>query len=66
MFAPTIAAEYQDLLFDPQTSGGLLVAIAPNAAEERSPLSSATVFPPAKLAKWLPSELRFSRSNEIR
>ena len=27
-FSPNVAAEYQDLLFDPQTSGGLLVAIA--------------------------------------
>ncbi|MCU1239370.1 MAG: Selenide,water dikinase [Candidatus Acidoferrum typicum] len=32
-FAPSVPAEYQDLLFDPQTSGGLLVAIASEAAE---------------------------------
>jgi selenide, water dikinase len=33
-FADTVPGEYQDLLFDPQTSGGLLMAIAPGAADE--------------------------------
>jgi selenide, water dikinase len=32
-FAAEVPQEYRDLLFDPQTSGGLLVAIASDAAE---------------------------------
>jgi selenide, water dikinase len=32
-FEPTVPSEYQDLLFDPQTSGGFLVAIARDHAD---------------------------------
>jgi selenide,water dikinase len=32
-FEPSVPSEYQDLLFDPQTSGGFLVAIAPDHAD---------------------------------
>jgi len=32
-FGPNVEPDYQSLLFDPQTSGGLLVAIDARAAE---------------------------------
>ena len=33
-FAETVPQEYRDLLFDPQTSGGLLIAVAPEFGNE--------------------------------
>ena len=33
-FSPSVAQEYRDLLFDPQTAGGLLISVAAQAASD--------------------------------
>jgi selenide,water dikinase len=32
-FGPSVGAELRDVVFDPQTSGGLLIAVAPATAD---------------------------------
>jgi selenide,water dikinase len=46
-FASSVPPEHRDLFFDPQTSGGLLIAISADSTEECRPLS-ATVWRTAR------------------
>jgi len=51
--APTVPADLQDLLFDPQTSGGLLIAVAANRAEAASEALRAAGITPHRIGEVL-------------
>ncbi len=53
-FSPGVSEEYRRLLFDPQTSGGLLVAIAPGAAEGALAALQERNVPARAIGKVLP------------
>ena len=55
-FASGIAQEYQDLLFDPQTSGGLFVAIAPAAAAAALTALERQGVPARRIGRVLPKQ----------
>ena len=53
-FAAGVPEEYRALLFDPQTSGGLLVAIAPEAADAALEILQQHQITAAKIGRVLP------------
>ena len=53
-FAPNVPEENRALLFDPQTSGGLLVAIVPEAADAAIELLQRRQIMAAKIGRVLP------------
>lgn len=53
-FAESVPEENRALLFDPQTSGGLLVAIAPDAADEAIKILQRHQIAPAKIGRVRP------------
>ena len=53
-FAAGVPEEYRTLLFDPQTSGGLLVAIAPEAADTAIEILQPHQITAAKIGRVLP------------
>jgi len=59
-FAGSVSQEYRDLLFDPQTSGGLLIAITAESADAAISALIATVFPSATLASPRQKQIRSS------
>jgi selenide,water dikinase len=50
-FDASVPPEYQDLLFDPQTSGGLLIAIAPESADAAISALEHHGIPPRRVGK---------------
>jgi selenide,water dikinase len=53
-FADHVPEENRTLLFDPQTAGGLLVAVAPNFAEKAVELFNTHGIIAAKIGRVLP------------
>lgn len=53
-FAPDVAAELQDILYDPQTSGGLLLSLPAPEAERLAARMRAAGLPAAVIAKVAP------------
>ena len=57
-FASDIAEEHRALLFDPQTSGGLLIAISPDAADAALRALQQHGVPTARIGRVLPKSSR--------
>jgi len=55
-FAPGVPEEYRSLLFDPQTSGGLLVAVAPEAADRAMEILAQHNVTAHKIGRVLPKD----------
>jgi selenide,water dikinase len=53
-FAENVPQENRALLFDPQTAGGLLVAIAPNFVEKATELLKRQGLTPARIGRVIP------------
>jgi selenide,water dikinase len=53
-FSTAVSAETQLLLFDPQTSGGLLIALQPEFAEKASQLLKAAACPAMQIGDVIP------------
>src|SRR5437588_13039113 len=54
-FAASVPQEYRDLLFDPQTSGGLLVAISPESEDAAVAALNRHAVSARRLGKVLPT-----------
>jgi selenide,water dikinase len=55
-FAPGVPEEYRSLLFDPQTSGGLLIAVSPDVADLALQILQQHQVTPHKIGRVLPKD----------